>query len=668
MRHSRSRFAASAVRLAAVVATGAASASPAAATTIAPLADPHLVDRAAIVAAVTVEAKLGVVGDRPATEWMVVVDRVLKGRLDGSRVVVRLPGGERADGTALHIYGTPAFRAGLAAILFLQPRPDGTYALADFPQGAFLAARSARRTLALRDFSEVKIVTSGRTGSREPLRDFDRFADWIEDRGRGVRRLPDYVVSPTRSELSTIVAPFTLFTENGFNLRWFQFDSSQSVTWRTHTTPMPGLAGGGATEFQRALAVWNNESTTPIRLVYGGTTGATGGLNSFDSTNAVLWTDPNGEIAGTFDCAAGGTLAIGGPWYNSSSRATFNGKSYIRIQGGDIVFNDGVHCKNGSSPNFSKFIEEVSAHEIGHTLGIGHSSEFAREPNFLLADALMYYRAHDDARGGRLNGDDIAALQTLYRKGGSGGTPPKPPPAGGGCPAGTPADTLCLLKGRFQITGTWQNQFDGSVGVTKPITNSDLSGFFYFTDPSNVELIVKILDFGTEIKVFYSQLTNLKFTLSVKDTATGKVKNYTNTAGDCGAIDPNFGAGSASLAAASLDNLPAAAGSCAASSSTLCLLDNRFAVTVDWRNQFNGAAGAGKPKTLSRFTGAFAFDDPANLEILIKTLDFGDKILVLYGSLSNFEYTLRVTDTLSGKTKEYRNPAGNYCGGLDPQF
>jgi hypothetical protein len=234
-----------------------------------------------------------------------------------------------------------------------------------------------------------------------------------------------------------------------------------------------------------------------------------------------------------------------------------------------------------------------------------------------------------------------------------------------GCPAGTPPNTLCLLKGRFRVIGTWQNQFNGSSGAAVPITNTDLSGFFYFTDPNNVELILKILDFGTEIKVFYSQLTNLKFTLSVTDTTTGRTKNYSNTAGDCGAIDPNFGSGSATSSTESSVTALPSTGSCVANSTTLCLLNNRFSVSVAWRNQFNGASGVGAPKRLSALTGAFSFDDPANLEILIKTLDFGDKILVIYGSLSNFEYTIRVTDTLSGRFKDYRNAAGQYCGGLD---
>ena len=49
----------------------------------------------------------------------------------------------------------------------------------------------------------------------------------------------------------------------------------------------------------------------------------------------------------------------------------------------------------------------------------------------------------------------------------------------------------------------------------------------------------------------------------------------------------------------------------------------------------------------------------------MKTLDFGDHVLVLYGTLSNLAYTLRVTETTTGRVKTYVNAAGNYCGGLD---
>ena len=76
----------------------------------------------------------------------------------------------------------------------------------------------------------------------------------------------------------------------------------------------------------------------------------------------------------------------------------------------------------------------------------------------------------------------------------------------------------------------------------------------------------------------------------------------------------------------------------------------------------------GLPRRLTELTGAFGFTSLDNLELLVKTLDFGDRLLVLYGALSNLEYHLRITDTVTGRVKTYSNPAFRYCGGLDENF
>ena len=106
-------------------------------------------------------------------------------------------------------------------------------------------------------------------------------------------------------------------------------------------------------------------------------------------------------------------------------------------------------------------------------------------------------------------------------------------------------------------------------------------------------------------------------------------------------------------------------GACAPSSNTLCLLDRRFAVTVSWLNQFNGASGQGNPRGLSDQSGLFAFTDPTVIELVLKMVDFGDRTALFYGALSDYQYDLSVTDTVGGTTKTYHNPAGTYCGGLD---
>ncbi|HYL06350.1 MAG TPA: hypothetical protein VE075_09940, partial [Thermoanaerobaculia bacterium] len=111
------------------------------------------------------------------------------------------------------------------------------------------------------------------------------------------------------------------------------------------------------------------------------------------------------------------------------------------------------------------------------------------------------------------------------------------PGSGGGGACRPDSFTLCLASKRFKVQVSWTNQFNGSSGGGFAIPTTDSTGFFYFTDRSNYELIVKILDLGGVFKVFYGELTNLHFTITVVDTHTGRTKTYSNTAGDCGAID-----------------------------------------------------------------------------------------------------------------------------------
>ena len=227
-------------------------------------------------------------------------------------------------------------------------------------------------------------------------------------------------------------------------------------------------------------------------------------------------------------------------------------------------------------------------------------------------------------------------------------------------PCAPDSQTLCLMSNRFAVTVSWSNQFNNVSGAGAAIPSTDSTGFFYFTEPSNYELIVKILNINGVIKVFYGELTDLHFTVTVTDTQTGAVKTYRNTPGDCGAIDENGFPGSAPAPRA-----VAKRGSCAPASDTLCLLDRRFAVTVGWMNQFNNTSGQGSPRSLSDQSGLFSFADPSDVELVMKAVDFGDRTAFFWGALSDFAYDIAVTDTVGGTTKTYHNPAGNYCGGLD---
>ncbi len=89
--------------------------------------------------------------------------------------------------------------------------------------------------------------------------------------------------------------------------------------------------------------------------------------------------------------------------------------------------------------------------------------------------------------------------------------------------------TICLNGGRFSVTADWTKQ-DGSTGSGHAIKLTGDSGYFWFFNADNIELVVKVLN-GCGIDnaywVFAAGLTNVQVVLNVKDEQTGVI--YTNT-------------------------------------------------------------------------------------------------------------------------------------------
>jgi hypothetical protein len=96
---------------------------------------------------------------------------------------------------------------------------------------------------------------------------------------------------------------------------------------------------------------------------------------------------------------------------------------------------------------------------------------------------------------------------------------------------------------------------------------------------------------------------------------------------------------------------------------TLCLLDERFRVDVAWTD-FVGNSGVGNAVQLTADSGYFWFFGEDNVEVVIKVLDgtaINGNVWVFYGSLSNVEFEITVTDGVSGAVKRYRNPSGRFA-------
>jgi len=93
------------------------------------------------------------------------------------------------------------------------------------------------------------------------------------------------------------------------------------------------------------------------------------------------------------------------------------------------------------------------------------------------------------------------------------------------------SSTLCLNHGRFRARVAWKTS-DGLLGAANTVVTSDVSGLLWFFDPSNFEVIVKVLDACSESPpgfwVFLAGATNVQYTLTLTDTQTGGVKVYFN--------------------------------------------------------------------------------------------------------------------------------------------
>jgi len=95
------------------------------------------------------------------------------------------------------------------------------------------------------------------------------------------------------------------------------------------------------------------------------------------------------------------------------------------------------------------------------------------------------------------------------------------------------ATTLCLNASRFKVTATF-DAGGGNAGTARAVPLTADTGYLWFFDAANVEVIVKVIDgcnLGGHFWFFAGGLTNVKVVLTVTDQQTGAVKTYTNPLG-----------------------------------------------------------------------------------------------------------------------------------------
>jgi hypothetical protein len=228
-------------------------------------------------------------------------------------------------------------------------------------------------------------------------------------------------------------------------------------------------------------------------------------------------------------------------------------------------------------------------------------------------------------------------------------------------------DRLCLQNGRFQVAVSWQNPFDGGAGTGHAVPLTDDTGAFWFFGESNLELMIKVLD-GTAVNgnfwVYSGALSNVEYTITVTDAATGAERSYHNPAGQFASLADVEAFPSAAASTAGTAKTP---GTVTAAGASLAVAGH-FTVEVQFTDPRTGTAAQATAVPLTADTGAFWFFDPSNLELMVKVLDgraVNGRFWVFFGALSDVGYTLTVTDTQTGQQRTYRNDPGSLASRAD---
>jgi hypothetical protein len=375
--------------------------------------------------ALSIESGLDEHGGRIFTYVTLRVQEVIKGNVTGRRIVLKQEGGQVA-GRGSIIFGTPRFSLGERVLLYLDTWPDGSFRVHLMFLGKFsiINDRETGRDIVIRSSpdSQVELLRSHTDGavaaraatSRSELKAYVKMvrARLDANRDRALRfETEHYANLPMLSEPpeyrervagGEVQPQFTLISPS-FPTRWFEPDTGEPVTFLVNLdgAPVPTVME----DVSAAMSAWSAVPGCTLRVANGGTTEE---CLSRGSGNVIVFNNCDGRFAPEPGCAS--IIALGGLSWDTSHTRVVNGTTFYKAVLGFISFNPYSFCSFESSCN----IREITTHELGHALGLGHSQ---------FVDATMFGGAHFDGRCASIRQDDANGMNFLYPVTETGGGP-----------------------------------------------------------------------------------------------------------------------------------------------------------------------------------------------------------------------------------------------------
>jgi hypothetical protein len=347
------------------------------------------------------------------TRTLVRVDEVFKGKLP---TLVQLVHRGGTVGNRGQLDGfSPQFTLGEERLFFVSRRADGT----------LFATRghgSAPKVAAADAASASSELTAGKTLLQElrdrttsgPLAGSD-----VTDQSASTQTLTSLATlkAPVPSSAASSSATNLMVSSDTLPARFLLPDRGDPIPYLIDADYLPaGMTQTQAvTAVQNALAAWTNATSLRYRFAGIQSFGAAApNITTQDGSLRIQLHDHYGYLAG--GGSSGDLLGTGGHdwsvltltngWTTGGNVA---GNDFDKVTRGYVV----LQHTNTVMQSLSTFTEAL-CHEIGHTIGLAHSSVNPSESNPILKQAMMYYLVHADGRGATLNSFDTNVSRQIH--------------------------------------------------------------------------------------------------------------------------------------------------------------------------------------------------------------------------------------------------------------